>query len=442
MLGVVVSRADEASEHLGEQLLTLGTWEEHHDDDRPDAEGGGTYYRREDVELRTFEELHLHLAGVAAAFDDPDLVAFASRHSGETGPLLTAHFTGNLGAAEYGGEDGRLATAAPTALDRVLAAFDDHAPEAFEVGVECTHHGPSRVGAPSLFVELGSGPEQWADEAAAEAVARAILALSTVEESADRTLLGVGGGHYARRFERVLRETDWAVGHVAADWGLDAMGDPHENRAVVRQLFEQSGAERALLDGDHPAFAAVAEELGYDVVSETWVRAVDGVDLGLAAAVEDELGTVESGVRFGEPAHDHDGGFTRVDLPDELLSEARGIDREATRDAVERHLLAFETVEGASTATGCGAVVDPGDREALVEELVALLAEEYDSVEREGEAVVAHERGFDPGKARELGVPEGPKFGTLSAGEPVEVDGRTVRPEDVTVERTHEFAVR
>jgi D-aminoacyl-tRNA deacylase len=450
VIGIVVSRADEASEHLGEQLLALRTWTEHQDEDRPAGDGGGTVHRSAPFELRTFEDLHLELDGVASAFgglddvasasDDPDLVVFASRHSGETGPLLTAHFTGNLGPAEYGGEDGALAVSAPAALDRVLAAFDEHAPEGYGTGIECTHHGPSEVGAPSLFVELGSGPEQWADEAAAAAVARAILSLADLDDvGGDRTVVGVGGGHYAKRFERVLRETGWSVGHVAADWGLEAMGDPRESRAVVRRLFEASGAERALVDGDHPAFEAVAEELGYEVVTETWVRAVDGVALELAAALEDALSPVAAGLRFGEPAVGYAGEFGVVNLPDELLAAARGVDRESTRTAVESHLLAFETTEGASVATGRGAVVDVDDRAALVDDLVALLAEKYDRVERDGDVVVAHERGFDPEAARELGVPEGPKFGRLSGGEPVEVDGRTVEPEAVTVDRAHEF---
>jgi D-aminoacyl-tRNA deacylase len=473
VIGIVVSRADRASEHVGEHLLECREWTAAEDDDRPDEAGGGTVHRSGPFELRTFADLHLHLDGVADAFDHPDLVAFASRHSGETGPLLTAHFTGNFGPAEYGGADGSLSRAAPAALDAVVAAFEDHAPDRYDVGIEATHHGPSEVGVPSLFVELGSDEDEWADPAGARGVARAILALDergagtggvepgagadaeeasagtggvepgagadAEEAAAGRTVIGFGGGHYAPRFERVLRETDWRVGHVAADWALEAMGDPAENRGVVRQAFEASDATRALLDGDHPDLEAVVAELGYDVVSETWLRETDGVPPSLVDRVEAELGSVDGGLRLGDPAVGYEGDVAVVDLPGDLLAEALGVDADATRTAVAATLVAYGTEEAGTRPQGRGAVRSADDLDALVDRLVDVLRVSYESVERRDDVVVAREAAFDPDLARDLGVSPGPAFGRLADGDPVEVDGETVHPADVTVERTSRF---
>ncbi len=463
MIGIVVSRADSASQHIGEQLLATAEWSEH--EDAGSHDGSGTYYRREGFELREFEEMHLSLERPADAFEtEPDLLVFVSRHAGETGPLLTAHFTGNFGPAEYGGAPGSFARACPGAQKEVVAALAEHAPETYQVGVECTHHGPTAVGVPSMFVELGSAEPQWTDPEGAGAVAEAVLTLDGVgvdnrvagasdaeDEQADasdrvpRQLVGFGGGHYAPRFERIVRETPWAVGHVGADWALDAMGAPEENREVIRRAFECSNARYAVLEQDRPELAAVIDELGYRAVSETWVREVGDRPLGVVEALEDALSTVEAGLRFGDRAVeggsevDSAASFVVVDLPGELLSKVQGIDADAARDAVRNHTVAFETEQGASRAAGRAAVPTTAARDALIDALVTTLESAYDQVERRDGVVVAREQGFDPEKAHTLGVPEGPKFGRLAVGQSVEVDGEQIAPADVQSERVDRF---
>ena len=458
MIAIVVSRADHASEHIGEQLLELADWTEHEDGSRADGDGGGTVYRTGDdgtggpaFELRTFDKIHVELDGVDEAFDDPDLVFFVSRHSGDTGPLLTAHFTGNFGGAKYGGEAASLARACPNVQKELVAAFETHAPDRYDVGIECTHHGPSEMGVPSLFVELGSGESQWADPEGARAVAASVLSVAGVDADlagGDRQLVGFGGGHYVPRPTRLVRETAWAVGHIAADWQLDELGDVEANRDVVAQVFEQSAASHAVVDGDKPELETVVDELGYRVVSETWVREVDDRPLELVGELETALSTVDEGLRFGEASRgvDADGDdagdtFTVVDLPTGLLQDAQGTDAEATRAAVEANTVAFETVHTGSRAAGRAAVRDEAAYDALVEAVADVLREKYERVEREADAVVAHESAFDPEKAATLGVSEGPAFGKLAAGQPVEVGGREIPPEEVRTDKTHRFPV-
>ena len=483
MIAIVVSRADGASAHIGERLLEVGDWEAREDDSLADTDGGGTYYRTAGFELREFDDLHIRLSDPSAAFDcDPAFLAFVSRHSGETGKLLTAHVTGNFGGAEYGGDPESLARAAPGAEKRVVEALARHAPEGYEVGIECTHHGPTDVAVPSLFVELGSDEPQWEDPEAARAVARAVLDLRGTSadlvgdgdagdaadtESRPRHVVGFGGGHYAPRFTRIVRETEWAVGHVGADWALADLGAPDANRDVIAAAFERSRAERAVIDGDRPDLAAVVEDLGYRAVSETWVREVGDAPLQLVEWLEAEIGPVDDGLRFGTVALDGDviddnsngagdgdtnaadaiGDAAHVrDLPADLLARAQGLDPDAAREGVERVAVAFDTEQGGTRAAGrvafARAPEAPGYTD-LVAGLAAVLETGYDAVEVAPDrgAVVARETAFDPSLAAERGVPEGPAFGRLADGKTIEVDGETVEPGEVSRARTDRFPI-
>jgi D-aminoacyl-tRNA deacylase len=431
VIGIVVSKADSASAHIGEHILDIGDFER--------ADSGG--YRTDGFELREFDDLHLDLDGVAGADDDPELVVFVSRHAGETGPLLTAHFTGNFGPAEYGGADRSLASACPNAHRRVVAALADHAPDGYDVGMECTHHGPTDVGAPSMFVELGSGEDEWADPEGARAVAEAVLDLRGVAPRTERSLVAFGGGHYAPRPERIVRETDWAVGHVAADWSLDDLGDPREHADVVAEMFGASGATRAVVDGDEPAVESVVADLGYRVVSETWVRETGGVPLALAEALEADLRPVDDGLRFGDPATDHHDGYVVVDLPADLLDAAHAADADATVAAARETALAVETAESGNRLAGGAAFPDEDAYQRCLDRVVAVLEADYDDVAVADGTLTATREAFDPVAASEYGVPEGPKFGKLANGEAVTVDGREVLPADVSRSETLSVSV-
>ena len=430
MIGIVVSRADEASVHIGEHLRSLADWEQ--------TETG--VYRSEGFELREFDDLHLHLDSVATHFDDPECVVFASRHSGDSGRLLSAHYTGNFGTAEYGGADRDLSKPCPTAHKHVIRSLTEHAPDGWDVAMECTHHGPTEVGAPAMFVELGSSEAEWRDPAGAKAVAKSILDLRDRPTEPTRTVVGFGGNHYAPRPTRLIRETDVAVGHVAADWSLDELGDPETNDDLVDRMFETSDAAVAVFDGDHQALRSVIEDQGYRVVSETWIRETTGRSMELIETVERALSSVDEGVRFGSVQAAADAVRSRK-LPDELLAECHGIDTATTLQAVKQSTVAYETIDNGNRVQGSGAFATEEGYDVLVDSLAEILDREYEAVRLVEDVVVAERDAFDPAAAQNAGVPEGPLFGKLAAGQPVDVDGETIVPEQAQKREIRRFDV-
>ncbi|MFB6093529.1 MAG: D-aminoacyl-tRNA deacylase [Halanaeroarchaeum sp.] len=430
MIGIVVSRADSASVHVGEHLLDLADWEAI----------DGDAYRTDGFVLREFDDLHLDLDRVADAFADPDCVVFASRHSGNSGKLLSAHYTGNFGEASHGGADRDLSTPCPGAHRQVLRALARNAPEGWDVAMECTHHGPTTIGAPAMFVELGSEEAQWEDPAGARAVAESILALDETPPDPDRTVVGFGGNHYAPRPTRLIQETDVAVGHVAADWSLEELGKPATHPDVVAAMFEESDADLAVFEGDRPAVEEVVTDLGYRVVSETWLRETQGRSRDLIETVEEALGTVGEGVRLGTVEAAPADVVVR-EVPADLLAAAQGIDREATVECVAASSVAYRTLENGNRVDDAAAFASPDGYEEMIDGLAEVLREDYDNVTRVDGAIVAEREVFDPERAHEAGVPEGPKFGALAAGERVEVDGETIDPERVRRRETSRFPV-
>ena len=451
MIGIVVSRADHASTHIGDKLLDRDGWTKHVDEGGPDADGGGECYHRKGFELRDFESLHVELDAPEDAFSDPaalDFLVFVSKHAGETGELLTAHFTGNFGPADYGGQRGSFARAAPGTQKAVVDALARHAPEEYDVGIECTHHGPTAPTVPSLFVELGSSETEWNDPDGARAVADAVLDLRDVtadhrpvDDEPPRHVVGFGGGHYTPRCTRIVRNSEWAVGHIGSDWQLEAMGDPEANREVIDAAFEASRGELAVVDGERPDLEAVIDDLGYRVVSETWLQEVGSRPLPVVSALETELSTVAEGLRFGAVEIDDPDDWLTVDLPDELIGAANGVGTDAVWEAIADNTVAFETVEGGTLPSGRAAVATVDDFDALVNRVIELLESKYETVEQTETEVIARQTSFDPGKAATLGVPEGPKFGKLAAGEAVTVNGKTVEPHVVESQQVDRFGL-
>lgn len=251
MILVVASNKDSASLNIKKQLLIHyrfdGTEERFQENTTYVSQING-----KDVQLITLNQESIYAQDLTTFFKEPELIVFISRHSSMSGtPTLSVHTPGNLGPAELGGNPREVSVSPANAMRDALKAMVKMREEMqlkYEVSYEGTHHGPS-LNAPTMFVELGSSPEQWKDAAAAEAVARATMeAVSRFRSVLAETVLGMGGPHYNSKFTRIALEKEVAFGHMIPkhsvsqiDAGMLQQCIRRTSEKVVRTVLDWKG---------------------------------------------------------------------------------------------------------------------------------------------------------------------------------------------------------
>ncbi|MFH1788559.1 MAG: D-aminoacyl-tRNA deacylase [Candidatus Altiarchaeota archaeon] len=175
----------------------------------------------------------------------PELMVVASRHRSDSGePTLTAHATGNFGAADIGGEPGRLSIAPSIVLSQAAELLKLNVGALpYKVSLEVTHHGPTQLLIPLVYVEVGSTERQWLDEKPCTVVAEVIDKLLFEETPVRPSAIGFGGPHYAPNFTEVTH--DAALGHIAPKYAMEYI-----DKAMIEQMIERTTPtpELAVLD--------------------------------------------------------------------------------------------------------------------------------------------------------------------------------------------------
>src|SRR5487761_292226 len=163
---------------------------------------------------------------------------FISRHRAESGiPSLTAHFTGNFGSNDFGGNPGQIARYSPSILKQYFSSLNSlrsEIPSLYNLTLEATHHGPTSLGNSVLFVELGSGPEQWKDQNAAHCVAKALVNCVHLKDITEKCALALGGMHYSQKFNEFILERDYALGPIVPKYALEFLNQPMMEQLVQK----------------------------------------------------------------------------------------------------------------------------------------------------------------------------------------------------------------
>jgi D-aminoacyl-tRNA deacylase len=178
---------------------------------------------------------------------DYDGFVFLSKHAAESGVLaLTCHCTGNFSEAKFGGNERQVAipySYLQKAYLQTLKKNQSQFPE-FQITIEATHHGPTALTKPSIFIEIGTSEKQWNDVSLCNSVATLIHQVITHPIKETPIAICFGGTHYPSKFTNELLEGKYALGTVIPKHALDNL----DKQLFSHILKQNSMAQTALLD--------------------------------------------------------------------------------------------------------------------------------------------------------------------------------------------------
>jgi D-aminoacyl-tRNA deacylase len=174
----------------------------------------------------------LHLDNLDEIYPDSAAFVFLSKHSSESGkPTLTCHFTGNFsGTNPYGGIKRELGIAYPyIQKSYILEITSRHTfVSEYDIIIEATHHGPTSLKKPSVFIEIGSTQKQWTDKKAASIVCQSIVNILTREKANPHCKsvgIAFGGTHYPTKLNKLLLESEFGLASIASKHNLTAIDE-------------------------------------------------------------------------------------------------------------------------------------------------------------------------------------------------------------------------
>ena len=174
-----------------------------------------------------------------------DGFVFLSKHAAESGVLaLTCHSTGNFSEAKFGGNPKQLAIPYPELQKKYLQAlwnkrndFSD-----FQITIEATHHGPTALNKPAIFIEIGTTEKQWNDVELCNSVAKVVMAVYDTKFEKPPIAICFGGTHYPEKFTNELLEGKYALGTVMPKHALDSLDE-----SLFIHIMERNNTAQAVL---------------------------------------------------------------------------------------------------------------------------------------------------------------------------------------------------
>lgn len=172
----------------------------------------------------------------------PNSIAFiflSEHRSQKRIPTLTCHCTGNYGGNPYGGNPRELGIAYPYLQKQYLKAIVTLRAliPGYDVVIESSHHGPTSLKKPVLFIEIGSTEIQWTDRNSSSVVCESILkVIDNGLGSCEKVAIGLGGTHYPMKFNKLLLESEYGLAAVAAKHNLESIDKDMLDQMIIKSI--------------------------------------------------------------------------------------------------------------------------------------------------------------------------------------------------------------
>jgi D-aminoacyl-tRNA deacylase len=196
--------------------------------------------RYNNVQLYVTSGSLLTLENLDKTYSDASSFIFLSKHRSDSQiPTLTCHCTGNFATDNpHGGNPREIAISYPSLQKAYLKAITaaKHKVPDYDIIIEATHHGPTSLKKPVLFVELGSSEKQWGDKNAAKVICEKLLGILDSDiERCNKVGVALGGTHYPTKFNKLLLESEFGLAAVASKHNLEAIDEQ-----MLDQMIEKS----------------------------------------------------------------------------------------------------------------------------------------------------------------------------------------------------------
>ena len=230
---LVTSTKDQASTNIAKGLVANHDFESTQITllDRPVFQRGSFLLVTIDTEIVNPPDLDTYF--------NPSAYVFLSRHRAESGiPSLTVHTTGNFTVEEYlGGRPREIGWINPDLQKNYMIALEKRKDQldGYQISIEATHHGPTSLRKPVMFVELGTTEKNWGDEHAGKLIGDALIESLSVRRTWDKVAIAFGGTHYPDKVNKLLTESDFALSAVVAKYYLDGVDE-----AMLGQIIQKT----------------------------------------------------------------------------------------------------------------------------------------------------------------------------------------------------------